>query len=333
LKRPEYLALAKLHGEENVIDVVYAMMLESKGAGDQGLRTRCWDLLHRLGQRQRLVQLLASSEVAQDDPMLLDLRAGATELGIVPRNREEILWLRKLRQPQASEFWSRAVQAVAQLTPQRRAELELRDLPIIVSASLHDPDLLAMSVEELHGRVEAHGRTQRHHSQASSSEGAGDFSRQSLGEYRGRGELTWGDLAAMLIAVRAVEVPQVVEHIFDYAERDRADESTEYGGVIALDAKDRFEIREFKPVYRDSDMKFIASQDMLDAAYTSIFHFHLHAQEYRNETYAGPGLGDQNYADNTRANCLVFTFLNKRTMNMDYYRHGRLVVDLGEIKR
>ena len=72
---------------------------------------------------------------------------------------------------------------------------------------------------------------------------------------------------------------------------------------------------------------------MLDAAYTSLFHFHLHVQRYRNADYAGPGFGDVNYADNTRANCLVFTFVSKDAMNVDYYRHGRVLVDLGEIRR
>ena len=135
----------------------------------------------------------------------------------------------------------------------------------------------------------------------------------------------------MLIAIGALEVPQVVDHLFDYAERDRLDESTEYGGVIRLDEKGRYEILEFPPRLRYHDRKFVASQEMLDAAYTSLFHFHLHAQKYRNADFAGPGYGDVNYADNTRANCLVFTFVNERTMNVDFYRHGNVVVDLGVI--
>jgi hypothetical protein len=336
LQRPEYKALAKMHGADNVTETVYALFMQSNSVSQQGLRTRCWDLLHRLGQRQRLVALLASSDVPPDDALLLDLRAGAVELGIVPRNREEILWLRKLRDPKRSgggsaEFWSRAVAAVQNLSPQRRAELELRDVPILVSASLHDPELLSMSVDELYHRVDGYLRTQRHHVQESNYDNFAGGSRQRLHEYKGK--LTWGDLAAMLIAVRAMQVPQVVEHLFDYAERDMADTSTEYGGVIALDAKDRFEIREFPPVMRQRDDMFLASQAMLDAAYTSIFHFHMHAQNYRNQKFAGPGYGDVNYADNTRANCLVFTFLNQNTMNVDYYRHGRVVVDLGEIKK
>ena len=330
LKRPEYIALAKLHGAENVTEVIYKMFIDTDPAAS-GLRERCWDLLHRLGQRERLLALLASSDVPKDDPLLLDLRAGAIELGIVPRNKEEILWLRKLREPGRAEFWSRAVAAVQNLSAPRRAELELRDLPIIVSASLHDHELLAMSRDELYQRVDGYLRHQQHYVQESNYEPTITSSDQRLSEYRD--SLTWGDLAAMMIAIRAVQVPEVAAHLFDFAERDRADKSTEYGGVIALDGKDRFEIREFAPLIRQSDVQFIASQAMLDAAYTSIFHFHLHAQSHRNDKFAGPGYGDLNYADNTRANCLVFTFMNQNTLNVDFYRHDRLVVDLGEVKR
>jgi hypothetical protein len=262
---------------------------------------------------------------------LIDLKAGARELGIVPRNREEILWLRKLREPSRDDFWSQAVKAVQSLPPQRRVELELRDLPILVSASLYEPDLVSMPASELQRRVQEYLKTQKRHVQESNYDGFADQSRQMLSDFRD--ELTWGDCAAMLMAVRAMQVPEVVDHLFHYAERDRVDTSTEYGGVIALDGKDRFEVREFQPVMRRHDQEFLASQAMLDAAYTSLFHFHFHAQNHRNEQYAGPGFGDVNYADNTRANCLVFIFMNKNVMNVDYYRHGRVVVDLGEIHR
>ncbi len=331
LKRPEYKAIAKMHGEENVTDVIFNMFMESKSVSQQGLRTRCWDLLHRLGQRERLVNLLATSEAAPNDAMMIDLHAGAVELGIVPRNREEILWLRKLRQQDRAEFWASAVKAVKDLSPQRRVELELRDIPILVSASLYDHELLQATTADLYARADAALRDVKHYVQESNYDNMSGSSHQMLGDYRDK--LTWGDLAAIQIALRAMQVPEVVHHLFNYADRDMADTSTEYGGIIALDGKDRFEVREFQPIVRRHDQEFNASQAMLDEAYTSIFHFHLHAQNFRNNKYAGPGFGDLNYADNTLANCLVFTFMNEDTLNVDFYRHDRVVVDLGVIKR
>src|SRR5690606_11970718 len=84
-----------------------------------------------------------------------------------------------------------------------------------------------------------------------------------------RASLSWGDLAAMHMAVRAFEAPGMIEHLFHYAERDRADESTEYGGIVQLDENGRFELLEFPPRIRHHDRKFIAPQAMFDAGYTA----------------------------------------------------------------
>jgi hypothetical protein len=329
--RPEYKALAKLHGEEQIPDVIFDLFVESKRVSQQGLRTRCWELMHRLGYRERLVELLVENDPPPDDALLIDLHAAAVELGVIPHNREEILWLRKLRQPEHEAFWDEAASAVAALSPQRRLDLEIRDLAVVVSARRHDPELLEMSEAQLYSRLDAYLDTQRHRNRSSTYGGMGAGNRTRLLDWRS--ELTWGDLAAMLIAVQALQVPQVSAHLFDYAERDRKDESTEYGGVIRLDDRGRFEILEFPPRIRQHDQRFNASQEMIDAGYTAIFHFHMHVQRYRNSDYAGPGFGDDNYADNLRTNCLVFTFINENTLNVDYYRHGGVSVDLGGITR
>ncbi len=328
LDRVEYKALVQLYGEGNVVDAVFALLVES--SNNRFLRVRCWELLERLGQRDRLVMLLQEGPIEPDDLMLLDLRAAAVELGIVPRTREEILWVRKLREPQRAAFWSRASAVVTQLPESRRRELELRDLPIVVAASVHDPWLLNAEREALYERVASYLSAATLHVEARRFEGFPGTYGQRL--YEHRGNLTWGDLAAMLLAIEATQVPQVVAHIFDYAERDREDKTCEYGGVIELDDQGRFEVLEFPPKFRRHDNEFIASQKMLDAAYTAVFHFHNHAQRYSNGRHTAPGLGDVRYADAMRANCLVFTFVDKRTLNVDYYRYGNVIVDLGEIR-
>ena len=141
--------------------------------------------------------------------------------------------------------------------------------------------------------------------------------------------LTWGDAMAIQMILQALNVHEVRSHLFDYAKRDLEEKTTEFGGVIALDTKGRFEILEFEPNVRHHDRRFNASQQMFDAAYTALFHFHFHAQKLRNGDHAGPGLGDKKYAELTRANCLVFTFVNKNKMNVDFYRHSNVVIDLG----
>jgi len=330
MKRPEYQALARLVGPDRVTDEVFRLFVESKGAGHSGLRTRCWELLHRLGQRERLAALLQEGPEPEKDAMLSDLRAAARDLGIVPHNREEILWLLELRKPERAAFWAQATKAVAMLPVERRLTAEMRDLPIVVSASVHDPGLLTESDAALYARVESVVKDAPHFTNTGQAD---DSQRSAQRLYEHREQLRWGDLLAMLMIVRAMEVPQVVSHLFRYAERDRADTTTEYGGVIALDTQGRFEVLEFPPVHRSHDQEFSTSQAMMDAGYTSGFHFHFHVQWERNDEYAGPGLGDVNYANNVRANCIVFTSVGKNTMNVDYYRHGPVVVDMGVIRR
>ena len=72
---------------------------------------------------------------------------------------------------------------------------------------------------------------------------------------------------------------------------------------------------------------------MFDAGYTGLFHFHFHATSHRNWEHAGPGFGDLQYADGTRANCLVMSFVDEDTLNVDWYRHDAVVVDLGCVHR
>jgi hypothetical protein len=331
MDRPEYEALAQLYGRDHVLDAVFEVLVESSKPHQLGLRSRCWELLYRLGQRERLLELLANEDVVPDDLTLADLRAAAVELRIVPRTREEIIWIRKLHQPQFADFWSQAAAAVHELPAARLGELELRDLPILVAASIHDPWLLTADESQLYGRVAAHTLASRLHIDPDRFTGFPGSYEQRLNDHRKA--LTWGDLSAMLLAVRAMQVPQVAAHLFDYADRDHEDRSCEYGGVIRLDEQGRFEIQEFPPRFRRRDNEFIASQEMMDASYTAVFHFHFHVQKRRNDRYAVPGIGDLNYADNTRANCLVLTFINRDTLNVDFYRYGRVIVDLGEVKR
>jgi hypothetical protein len=330
--RPEYQALAALYGAPRVTDIVFETFVSSRRVADQGLRRRCWELLHRLGERERLVRLLIDSPPAnEDDLMLADLQAAATDLGIVPFNGEEILWIRKLRQPDRAAFWSQAVAATGHLSDSRKASLELRAIPIIVSAALHEPRVLDMDEQELYALVDEHVKGRKHHHHQSNYDSFGGGSSERLADQRE--SLTWGDLAAMRMAIRAIDVPQVAAHLFAYAQRDQDDESTEFGGVIRLDEKGRFEILEFPPTFRRHDREFISSQAMMDAGYTSLFHFHMHVQSWRNESYAGPSTGDHAYADNTRTNCLVFTAVDRNTLNVDFYRHHGVIVDLGEVQR
>jgi hypothetical protein len=277
-----------------------------------------------------LISLLKNADIAEDDLFLLDLRKTLLDLGIVPHRKEEILWIRELSKADYEAFWSEAMVTLSELSEGRRSTLEMRDIPMAVSVRRHTPKYMNMRNSQILSEIEQKLKNRKHYFE---TEGGGTYSSTSELFRNHKDSLTWGDAMAISTALTAMSVTEVRSHLFDYANRDLQDTTTEYGGVIALDKKGRFEILEFEPKIRHHDRRFNASQEMFDAAYTALFHFHFHAQEYRNSDHAGPGMGDKNYASNTRSNCLVFTFVNKDKMNVDYYRHGNVVIDLGTITR
>ena len=329
--RPEYKALVEINGGQDVIPLVFDVFKQSKKGSQQGLRDRCWVLLHRLGRRGELIELVETTPADSTNIMMLDLKAAVDDFGTVPYNREEILWLQKLRQPERADFWQSAKTAVVDMPEDRRREMEIRDLPIVVAAARHRPELLTASKSSLLETTESKLRGIKHYYETEPGMPTDGSRRERFRTHRD--VMTWGDVAAITLAMEALSQTPVKAHLFDYADRDHDDKGTEYGGIIGLDEAGRFELREFPPKIRNHDRRFNASQQMFNAGYTALFHMHFHAQRHRNGNHAGPGLGDLNYAQNTRTNNLVFTFVDKDTMNVDYYRHGKVIVDLGTIKR
>ena len=331
MKRPEYLALCALWGKERVPQVLFELLLKSDPVKEANLRARCWELLLATGERQRITDLLADENLATTDSFILDMRRASFDLHVIPRNREEILWIRALRTTQRRAFWDAARDAVAKLPASVRATLEPRDIPVLVAAARVRPDLLAADRDALFAEVSARLARDRISRHSASFEGYGTQLAETPRAHEK--EMTWGDCAAILVAIAALDDPAVRSHLFDIADRDLADKSTEYGGLLRLDAQGRFELVEYPPQSRGSDVRFEASGTMFEDGYDAVAHFHGHTQAYDNRRYAGPHVGDFNYADATGVNGLVFCFIDSTTLNADYYRHGQMVIDLGTLTR
>ena len=137
----------------------------------------------------------------------------------------------------------------------------------------------------------------------------------------------------MELALDLIDDPKVRVRLFDLADRDHQDRRSEYGGIVRLADDGSFEVVEVRPRVTGNDARFEAPQELFDQGYTALFHFHMHCQEFENGSYAGPHLGDFQYSNATRANCLVFSFVARRELNADFYRHGKFVVDLGVCPR
>ena len=83
-KRPEYEAMAALYGQDKVGDALFAVMMEANPLRQASLRARTWEILMRIGERDRLKQLVTSAAVRPDDVMLRDIKKLVDDLGILP---------------------------------------------------------------------------------------------------------------------------------------------------------------------------------------------------------------------------------------------------------
>lgn len=327
--RPERVALGMIVGEDQISVTILRTMREANPATQANLRARCWELLMKSGDAPRLRALLADADAVRGDAMLVDLGRISTELGVLPTTREEILWARKLCEPNRAAFFDEAKEALARMPAARRESLEMRALPVAVAILRRRPELLATTEPDLFAELTA--RTENRKKASPDFTGYGDGFTETL--YQQRGKLVWADLAAMLLALDLLNERAMLAHVFEQADRDREDRTTEYGGVIAVDAKHRGELLEFLPRAKASDVRYESPQALFDALYTAPFHYHNHTQKYDNADYAGPHLGDFTFADSARCNGIVFTFLTADLIDVDFYRHGRVVVDLGAVAR
>ena len=329
--RAEPEALARMYGGRDKVSVVLLdTLLNSSPTIERNLRARCWELVVASGQTELLINLINDDELTGSDPLLLDMRASINELGVVPKNKEEILWIRELQTPAYKDYWQQMSEAFALLDESRRSQLSTRELAVAVAAAQHRPELLKLDDQALYELLKQEIGQNGSRYNADFSGWKIDIT-ERLGDVREK--VTWGDLVAMLLAREALRDQRFRVHLFDQADRDMIDTTTEFGGVVRLDSQGRFELVEHPPRSRVSDEKFLAPQSLFDDGYTALFHFHNHAQKYDNRRHAGPHMGDLQYADETGANCLVFTFVKPNLLNVDFYRSDAVVVDLGTIQR
>lgn len=336
---PERAVLKQLFPAREPSEIVFDVFMDrfaeadSEGDGAQPLRERdrveAWGLLMALEpDESRLIERLTSERVP-GDALTASVVWSARELRAVPRTGEQLAWVRRLQEPAHAEFRSRAASAISGLTPEQSQGWAIRHMAGVEYALRQHPewlahthaDLLAIAGQRLKGRT------------VFRREMAGTLTGETL---RDEGDdLAWGDALLLLAAIDAVDDASLPGPLFVSAERDRRDNTTEYGGLI-----NHFESRGFvattyppRPTERFGDDRFVASQEMLEAGDASLFFFHFHATDYANRRYAGPSDGDLEYARRHGRCGLVYTFVSPTTMNADFYTPGGAVVDLGAITR
>jgi len=322
-QRPERAAIEALNPGFTLEQAVWGVFTSDDPSITTAARVDAWALTNRLFGAERARSLLSGTDSPQ--PLIRDLRS-ARWLGVLPPNREAVLWLMRVRGESGGAYWDRAERLASRLTDAQRQGLELRHLPALVLA---DDTLLGLDKSALLSRVRRRLSVTR--GTARTEPGvAMTLPSESLADHAQA--LCYGDLLAIDLLQDALTDRSLVAELFGQADADLADTETEHGGVLAV-VDGRVVALPFASPLRAHDQKFYSSDALIRRMYTGLAHYHFHAQRYHNASYAGPGGGDLAFADRLRPTAVVLTFLDHDTLGVDYYQAGGVVVDLGTIRR
>lgn len=354
--RPERAALLALHNgttPDDLAAIVFGVFIEPVANGaDEGEMAEkagaaAWDLLSRLDPRgEQRAALIAARSDLRTHPAVAEIALMHERIGIVPVTGSELDLARRMSatdDPTRGEWWASAAGAVRKLTDEQRAGLALRHVEPVRWASEHRPEWTEAGRDELLTHVErrlAGRRTWR----AGGADGGMRAKGETLRDWRA--DLAWGDLLSVLVIDEAIHEPAVVAELFAQAAKDRADTSTEYGGLLwaaaalcvettggraAADSRFRATLFEPRPAHRKNDRTFVAPPEMFAADARALAHYHFHVQTVANGDYAGPGAGDVEFARTHRRNNIVLTSVRAGVLNADYYQWNGAVIDLGEV--
>ena len=326
LERPEAAALAALWPEQPVNEVLFAVFASTDEV-DAKARSAAWTMLTRLDpegeQTRALVEAGSAALDRADDPLSAAIAWAWRELHVAPKTSEQLAWVQRLHESDDGAALQALIDAAGALPVERRAGLEMRHLPLLAWVRSAHPTWLDLSRGELESRV------------LEGLEGSRAFGPGARRPGSDLGEAPWHDLLTALAALQATRDPAVRAQLFEQAEVDRLDESTEHGGVLEVNGKGVWQAIAYppRPTERFSDQQFVASDDMIRRGDLGVFHYHFHAQRHNNRRYATPSGGDFDTARRLGRSSLVLTFVDANRMNIDLYLPDGMATDLGTIER
>lgn len=152
--------------------------------------------------------------------------------------------------------------------------------------------------------------------------------------WRAQPEPVLGDKVVAIQIKKQLADRGVRNVIFSQADADHADTDTEYGGVLLLAPPDETVVP-IPPLLKRDDRTYLPPPELFDRLLTErgLAYYHFHAQKHDHADYAKPGPGDQAMIDRTGITGVVFTFVDRNTLNVDVVVPGGGVIDLGLIER
>jgi hypothetical protein len=338
-------AVRTLVGEDagGLNDFLWSHAIDGAGSdADAEVRRDAWTLLARRDADGSIRRAgVAGGRTAATDSgrrVLEGLRAGVQAWRVLPASGEELRWMLALGQGTSSpqEAWRAGVRdGLAKVGDV--GELRMRHLEPIRWASVHWPEALAMSRQQLASELarSLNGRRFVARSWAASAKRAAFREDGGGPDFAG---LSWGDLLNVLVLDRAIGTPAVARSLVQQAMLDHRDTTSEYGGLF-LDTpatRGAYTAVLYPPRAKDKrgDLMFAAPDDMARDQDTAAAHYHFHAAALRNSEVAGPSEEDLAYAGAWERGCLVFTSVREGLLNVDYFQSGVggvAVLDLGVI--
>lgn len=141
------------------------------------------------------------------------------------------------------------------------------------------------------------------------------------------------DTAVCAEILRGLRTPAVVSALFREADRDLDDTRSEHGGLLCWNDENAVVFDAILPLVKRHNERYDPPEKLFERLRDGLAHVHFHAQAHDSGRYAGPGRGDMEFVENNRVNAVVFTFVDKDTLNADAYFPGGVVVDLGCVRR
>jgi len=323
--RMERNFITRLNPDRSVEQVIFDVFANFDADTPSQIQVAAWNLLYRLNGRESMLGLLA--DAPDNTALVIDLKAAARDLKVLPVNKEGVLWLMELRDARNRAYWDAARDLVARLSGEQLEGLALRHIAVLIRVG---DSALSKTRGQLISTITSRMQGDDHYVHGPTFDGPmADYPRHF---YVASEKLCWGDLVAAELFQSVVREPNVARALFAQTDADRADRSTEYGGAMVYE-DGQYLVKLFKPMMRVHDLKFFPSDEMVQRLYTGLAHYHYHAQEKKNSHYAGPGVGDLKMAAELNFHFLVFTSIDEDTLNVDYYQPDGVVVDLGTVKR
>lgn len=341
-ERAELRALRALHPDTPPAEVAMGVFLDPQTEpGPAGLqldmRTReaAWELVGRLsegpGARDRLLDSAQGGD-EQGRVLLEKMRRVRDAFGVTPERAQEMRWAARLadeREGRLSGWWAQTAEATARAG--RREGLGLRHLEAVRWASQERPAWLSMDREGLLGELESRLSGRQTYARTQNIRGMRNDRAERLATVRDR--LSWGDVLTVLVLDEALATEGVRATLFEAAEADNRDRTTEHGGTIWADAAG-FHVQRFTPrgTATPDDRRFEAPREMIDYSSAALVHFHFHVSNWRNRDYAGPSPGDLDYAAMQGRVCMTLTGVERDLLNADVFFPDGAVLDLGQVR-